>query len=487
MVNTIDFSADGITVDGTLIGFPLTTAKTRAVFGQPRLSNGKDHAVQTWDALGIKTFGPLDGTLVSILDVFPDGRNDENYSYNPTGGFPGTITVNGVHVDAVGFTPGFAADKLYLELGPYILSRALDRPGGGFYDFFIRRSDADYFSRADGVKAAKQRLAVRWTQPADPAHTIDLSAAGVAIDDIIVALPADPSDLVELLGAPREQATDAASHWFWDDLGLRASGLPGVVAAFAVVDGVGGPDSPRSPATGIHLTIGGAEPTAASWDTETPFARTVRLGDAMLERSAQPGDVHFELRTLQEVRAVTPRSVPVVPAVVAAAAAAVAAPVATLRTIAKGDYTIKNLVEPVLTFTDFGVKLQVIEELMYKQSKLKPRFDIEDFTAWLPDRVVDLAAEGGAPIPEARVYFENLPIPSRFAYDVKSLEVSPTATVFSQLQPLGTPTPVELDSLDDLAQFPYLKKVTLEFSQDAAGVESLEKRGVTVTKVDPGE
>ncbi|MGV8883969.1 MAG: DUF6892 domain-containing protein [Microbacteriaceae bacterium] len=507
MVNTIDFSADGITVDGTLIGFPLTTAKTREVFGEPRLSTGKDHAVQTWDHLGLKTFGPLDGTLVAILDVFPEGRDDDNYSYNPTGGFPGTITIDGVHVDAVQFDPGFAADKLYRELGPFIVSRALDRPGGGFYDFFIRRADADYFSRPEGVEAAEQHLATRWTQPEQPIHSVDFSAAGVTIDGTLVALPAAPAVFEKLLGTAREQvvsttggrSTDAAADLFWDAFGLRASGPTGVVAAFAVVDGVGDSRAPLSPASGIRLTVNGAHPAETSWGSSAAFERSVRLGENVLSRVAQPQQLFWQLATTQAVRPVerasqslkfpaklpAPTVLPVAGAVSAAVAAAVASPLSTLRSVAKGDYTIKNLVEPVLVFTDFGVKLQIIEELMFKQNKLKPRFDLEDFTNWLPDRVVDLAAEGGAPIPEARVYFENLPIPARFAYDVKALTISPSSTVFTQMQPLGTPEPVEISSLDDLAQFPYVKKVTLEMSQDTAGIDTLESRGVTVHIVQP--
>ena len=46
----------------------------------------------------------------------------------------------------------------------------------------------------------------------------------------------------------------------------------------------------------------------------------------------------------------------------------------------------------------------------------------------------------------------------------------------------GTTHEFDVKSLDDLAQFPYLKKVALAFSQDATGVEALEARGITVLR-----
>ncbi|TBN56487.1 hypothetical protein EYE40_03210 [Glaciihabitans arcticus] len=490
MVTTLDFGDNGLTVDGTFIGFPLTTAKTREVFGEPRLTAGKDHAVQTWDALGIKTFGPLDGTLVSILDVFPAGRDNDNYAYNPTSGFPGQLSVNGVHIDAVAFQPGFAADKLYLPIGPYMLSRALDRPGGGFYDFFIQRTDVDYFSRADGVAEAVQNLVISWRQALAPTHVVDLSAAGVTIDETLVTLPTTPAVLTSLLGEPREvpSVSDDAVDWLWDSLGLRASGLRGTVAAFAVVDGVGDSAAPRTAATGIRLTVGDADPTSVIWDATTTFAREKTLGSNVLTRGAYPGDVYWELATTREVVAVAAASSIAEPAVVERVEApsgevkstvpvtAAVAP-APVRGRAKNNYTLKPLVEPVLSFADFGVKLQVIEELMFRQSKLKPRFELEDFANWFPDRLIDAATE--TDIPEVRAYFEALPIPSRFAYDVKSLTAAPDAAVLHELR---ATSPVPLSSLDDLAQLPYLKKVVLAFSQDASGVQALEARGVTVEK-----
>jgi len=495
MVTTLDFGDDGLTVDGTLIGFPLTTAKTREVFGEPRLTAGKDHAVQTWDALGIKTFGPLDGTLVSILDVFPLGRDGENYAYNPADGFPGQLSVNGVHIDAVTFLPGFAFDKLYLPIGPYMLSRALDRPGGGFYDFFIQRTDVDYFSRPDDVPPAEQHLAVYWRQPGAPAHSVDFGAAGVTIDGTLVELPTPPATFVELLGEPREQAADDAVDWLWDSLGLRASGLPGVVAAFAVVDGVGDAAAPRSAASEIHLTVSGAAPVDVAWDTSSTFARTASLGSNELTRGAYPGDVYWELATTRHVTAVVSPIAAPVAAVVAAAAplAAVAlakapepvqAAAAAVRGAAKNNYALRTLVEPVLTFSDFGLKLQVIEELMYRQSKLKPKFELPDFANWLPDRLIDLAEERVGVIEEARAFFEALPVPSRFAYDVKTLTINPLAEVLREIYPAfdGTTHEFDVKSLDDLAQFPYLKKVALAFSQDATGVEALEARGITVLR-----
>jgi hypothetical protein len=495
MVQNIDFSDRGITVDGESLGFPLTTARTREVFGEPRVTPGAEYLVQTWDSVGIKTFGPLDGTLVSILDVFVEGRSLETHTFNPTQGFSGTITVNGALVDSVVFEPGFGPDKLYAQLGPYILSRALDRPGGGFYDFFIRREDSDYFTRAEGIAAAVQALAIRWFQPAAATHAVDLGARGVTIDGTVLQLPTTPDALATILGAPREERSGDTVDWFWDELGLQATGMPGIVAAFSVVDGASGPHAPATSATSIHLTIDGSQPTAVSWDSTSATSRTKRLGDNELVRGALPTRSFWELETLSEIDYVAPveneTPEPVVeeetpaaseePTEVAAEPTQPAAPAPTpppIRGRAKNDYTLKKLVEPVLTFTDPAVKLLVIEELMFRQSKLKPRFEIRDFANWLPERLIDVDAEGATDIPEARAYFEALPVPSRFAYDVKALTIGATNDVAREIAPLGdgrTPAPT---SLADLAQLPYLKKVTLEV--DVPGAEALTSRGITV-------
>ena len=504
MVQNIDFSDRGITVDGEFLGFPLTTARTREVFGEPRVTPGAEYLVQTWDTVGIKTFGPLDGTLVSILDVFVEGRNLETHTFNPTQGFAGTITVNGALVDSVVFEPGFGADKLYAQLGPYILSRALDRPGGGFYDFFIRREDSDYFTRAEGIAAAVQALAIRWFQPAAATHAVDLGARGVTIDGTVLQLPTTPDALSAILGDAREERTGDTVDWYWDDLGLQANGMPGIVAALsvidaAVVDGASGPNAPSARATSIHLTIDGAEPTAVAWDTTTATSRTKRFGDNELVRGALPSRSFWELSTLTEIEYVEPvhsaapepvveesqphaEAEPLEAEAESGVEAEVEEPTLTppTRGRAKNDYTIKKLVEPVLTFTDPAVKLLVIEELMFRQSKLKPRFEIRDFANWLPERLIDVDAEGASDIPEALAYFEALQVPSRFAYDVKSLTIGATNEVAREIAPLGdgsTPAP---RSLADLAQFPYLKKVTLEV--DVPGAEALASRGITVLK-----
>ncbi len=47
--------------------------------------------------------------------------------------------------------------------------------------------------------------------------------------------------------------------------------------------------------------------------------------------------------------------------------------------IPEDKYSIKPLDEEVLTFTDFGFKLSIIEELMYMKGLIKPQFDIYEF------------------------------------------------------------------------------------------------------------
>ena len=61
-------------------------------------------------------------------------------------------------------------------------------------------------------------------------------------------------------------------------------------------------------------------------------------------------------------------------------------------------------------FKDFGLKLLVIEELMYRQKVLQPRFDIHEFAREYETREISVESDGYAVIPEAERYFHNLGI-----------------------------------------------------------------------------
>ena len=83
-----------------------------------------------------------------------------------------------------------------------------------------------------------------------------------------------------------------------------------------------------------------------------------------------------------------------------------------LKSKKKNPYKFKKEKGEVIDFKDFNFKLLVIEELMYNQDLLKPKFDIYDFVEYA-EREINPDEEGYEPIPEALEYFRNLEIPKK--------------------------------------------------------------------------
>ena len=439
-------------MDGALLGFPLTTFAAIEALGAARPTTGKEHAVRTWDDNGLKSFGPLDGTLIAIFDVYVTVNRADKTSANPTHVYEGEITVDGVPVDAIEFLPGYDSDKLYIELGPYMLSRAFGRASGSFYDFFIRRDGSDYFTRKPGVEAARQELVVNWKnpEPGTAAHTIDFGGEGIILDGRLVELPA----VVSAFAALGEPNVSEPTRRIWNDLGIVAElNTQGFVETLLVFDGVGHDVAPSSPAINTELTIAGVVPAIADWSSSvaTSRSRSMKVGGYEIERAAFPGRLSLSITALAQ-----PLSI--------------------------NDYTIAPLAEPMLTFTDFNAKLQVIEELMYKQGKLTPRFDVHDFARWHTARQIDVEAESFAVIPEALAYFRDLPIPSRLAYEITSIYVDGGSEVFQQIHPQwdGEDDSFNIHSVADYRQFPNLKKLSLMMGGAVEGRTTLEMRGVTI-------
>lgn len=75
-------------------------------------------------------------------------------------------------------------------------------------------------------------------------------------------------------------------------------------------------------------------------------------------------------------------------------------------------------------FRDPGFKLLVIEELMYRQGVLLPKFDIHALAAEYDKREIRVELEGYAIIPEAKTYFANLPIADDLLTRVTTLHQS---------------------------------------------------------------
>lgn len=134
-----------------------------------------------------------------------------------------------------------------------------------------------------------------------------------------------------------------------------------------------------------------------------------------------------------------------------------------------------------LRFTDFGVKLAVIDALMYEQQVLAPKFDVRTFAAEHPDTPIDLETE--VPIPEVVRYFEQLPITEADAAHVTELVFDSGNEVYRHLIPLwdGEDDSFDVQSWADVDLLPNLERVVLLMIADPETIaEQLAARGIEV-------
>ncbi|EKM98847.1 hypothetical protein MXAZACID_13446 [Acidocella sp. MX-AZ02] len=145
-------------------------------------------------------------------------------------------------------------------------------------------------------------------------------------------------------------------------------------------------------------------------------------------------------------------------------------------------------------FRDFGLKLLVIEELMYRQKRLLPVFDLASFAAEYTKREISVEEDGYAIIPEVARYFKNLPIPEDALACVETLHQSSGldggARVMAQLFPFwdpgsgDEPIAVSAKAIEDLALLPNLTRISgLENSRPSQRLlRALRDKGVALVR-----
>lgn len=150
-----------------------------------------------------------------------------------------------------------------------------------------------------------------------------------------------------------------------------------------------------------------------------------------------------------------------------------------------GKWKLRAATEPTLEISSFPFKLAVIQELMYQQEALKPKFDVHDFAADQGARSFDPNEAGYEVIPSVRNWFRKLPLPARLAEQVETLVLDGGNEIYLQLIPQwdGEDDTFVIKSLSeaDLAPFTRLARV-----HDVGGLLSprargtLEKHGVII-------
>ncbi|MGD7704853.1 DUF6892 domain-containing protein [Microlunatus sp. Y2014] len=121
-------------------------------------------------------------------------------------------------------------------------------------------------------------------------------------------------------------------------------------------------------------------------------------------------------------------------------------------------------------FADLGLKLLVIEELMYRQGVLEPKFDVREFAREYDKREISVEDDGYKPIPEVQRYFKHLPIADDLLAKVERLHQSSGldggAEFMRQLHPFWDPgmgdeaIKVTNKAAQDLALLPNLTLIS---------------------------
>ena len=119
--------------------------------------------------------------------------------------------------------------------------------------------------------------------------------------------------------------------------------------------------------------------------------------------------------------------------------------------------------EKCLQFKSFNFKLAVVQELMYVQEVLKPKFDVYDFCENYTKRDIDPEEYYFEIIPEVKKWFKDLPIPASLAPLVTELYFDGGNEIYAQLIPFwdGESDDFDIESLteEDIRQFPNLKTI----------------------------
>ena len=134
---------------------------------------------------------------------------------------------------------------------------------------------------------------------------------------------------------------------------------------------------------------------------------------------------------------------------------------------AVGTYNLNQ--NPSVPFADIGLKIAVIDELMYRQDLLKPRLLLDTFVKEYEGRRIDREADGYAVIPEILEYFERLDIPQHLLNEVGELYIDGGldggSALYEEMFPFFDPgcgdelLPIGKQAVADLAYLPNLRRI----------------------------
>lgn len=144
-------------------------------------------------------------------------------------------------------------------------------------------------------------------------------------------------------------------------------------------------------------------------------------------------------------------------------------------------YLITQPNEETISFKDFNFKLSIIQELMYHQEILKPKFDPHEFADWYEIRRINIEEEGYDFIPEITKYFEDLPIPISLAKNITGIFQDGANEIYRSMYYFhdGEGDEFDIQSIEDAKYFPNLKEVRLCYAKKHIS-EEFKKIGIEV-------
>lgn len=136
--------------------------------------------------------------------------------------------------------------------------------------------------------------------------------------------------------------------------------------------------------------------------------------------------------------------------------------------IPKDKYAIIQPQGPIIQFKDLNLKLCIIEELMYTQELIAPKFDLYEFAEWYQERKIDIEEEGYDFIPEVTQYFKELSIEKKHAALITELFQDGGNDIYLNMLRFGggDVDVFDIESAADAIHFPNLKKVTLCYAKE---------------------
>jgi hypothetical protein len=145
-------------------------------------------------------------------------------------------------------------------------------------------------------------------------------------------------------------------------------------------------------------------------------------------------------------------------------------------------YKIRTISAEKLVFTDFNFKLAVMQELMYNQELLKPKFDLYEFVQLHQARDIDVEEEGYEFIAEVIDYFEKFEIEAALADKVTEINQDGGNDIYLNVLRFwdGEDDVFNIRSFKDITQFKNLKTICLFYyePEDRQVLEELIQHGI---------